>query len=157
MWKELLFYHSSPSLLLCDIDHTQESRQDCWSRPAVSEINHNLASGNTRSAPGLELVAFSRAKYLLRLFSKWKFFQWIELSIAHENWRDSGLCEKKSISKQVKTTSSAISKEESWLFHWSRSFPWSEIISGWMSVFAGLVPEVGGWYLRRHWLRCISL
>ena len=156
MWKEILLYHSSPSCLLCGIDHTQELRQDCWSRPAVSEIDHNFACRKHKKCSWTWIGCLFSCQ-ISRLFSNWKSFQKIELSIAHENWSDSGLCEKKSISKRVKTTSSEISKEDGRPYHWSRSFPWSEIISGWMSVFARLVHGVGGWYLQRHWLRCISL
>ena len=156
MWKEMLLYHSSPSCLLCGIDHTQELRQDCWSRPAVSEIDHNLACRKHKKGSWTWIGCLFSCQ-ISRLFSNRKFFQRIELSISHENWRDFGLCEKKKILKQVKTTISAISKEDGRPYHWSRSFPWSEITSGWMSVFARLVHGVGGWYLRQHWLTCISL
>ena len=143
MWKELLLYHSSLSPSLCDIDHTQESRQDRWSRPAVSEIDHNIACRKHKKCSWTWSGCLF-LRQISRLFSNWKSFQQIELSIAHENWSNFGLWEKKSISKRVKTTSSAISKEDGQPYHWSRSFPWSEIISGWMSVFARLVHGVGG-------------
>ena len=144
------------SLLLCGIDHTQESRQDCWSRPAVSEIDHNLACRKHKKGSWTWIGCLFSCQ-ISRLFSFSKFFQRIELSIAHENWRNSGLCGKMSILKQIKTMISAISKEDGRPYHWSRSFPWSEIISGWMSVFARLVHEIGVCYLQWHGLRYISL
>ena len=83
MWQELLIYHKSLSLAFCDIDHTQESRQDRWSRPTVSENNHNIACRKHKKCSWTWIGCFFLCQ-ISRLFSNWESFQQIELSIAHE-------------------------------------------------------------------------